>query len=117
MALAVCWMSMTIALHRGLLPVLFCIVTLVLSMHSATAFEHAPKMQPLLVVAADPHDQQAASNEMHSVTCCSLAVGLPAQGFDAVPYGTLRAAFAIRVADIAGHPRLSSEHYRPPRLV
>jgi hypothetical protein len=109
-------MSMTIAIYRGLLPVLFCVISLVLSVHPATAFLHAPTMPPILVLEPHGHDQQAASHAMHSVSCCSLAAALPASEFGVVLYAAPRAAFAIRASDVAIHPGIKSEHYRPPRL-
>ena len=107
---------MTEGLRRGLVPILLVLIALVLSMHQVRAAEHAPGTCIPIVVHGEVEGGHEATHAMHSVGCCSLAIGLVASGFEAVPYGPPRTAFPIRVSDTITHPGFSSGQFRPPRL-
>ena len=106
---------MTISIHRWLLPVMFALLALMLSMHQAGAAVHVAEHGiGAVAVGSDRHD---TPDPFHATTCCTIAFGVAAP--DVVlafsPASTIR--FAVDPGRTNGYSYPRSKHFRPPRLV
>lgn len=104
---------MTIAINRWLLPLVFALLSLMLSMHQAAAAVRSDEHCARAVVLGEVgHDSPGL---LHSTTCCTSASGVVApDGTTAfVKAGGLRFALDAGWKDAYRNP--GSKHFRPPR--
>ncbi|SMQ68464.1 hypothetical protein SAMN06295905_1582 [Devosia lucknowensis] len=100
--------------HRLLLPVLFGVIALMMSVHQAAAFGLAE--DPAHAHASEITSEHDVSHPLHAPSCCTLAFGIPAPDFTAA-FEAVAAPIAGSVSDdVSTSLDLFSKHFRPPRL-
>jgi hypothetical protein len=102
--------------RRGLLPALFVMIALMLSVHQASASEHAHCIGIETVAHTSAHGPMDAEDGTRAIVCCAFAVGLTIAASDLEFYGMLRSRFTVEAASVVLYPHLRSKHFRPPRL-
>lgn len=107
---------MTMAPSRGLLPILFAVLALVLSALQAAAVGHAVPIDPAIVAHDDISPCQKVEHPLHAKGCCSkvfCGVGLPLSIVYGVPCD---GCLAPTSDDAPAYPHLRSGLFRPPRF-
>jgi hypothetical protein len=106
---------MTVTLRRGLLPVLFALFALLLSVHQSNAAAYMAD-DAHSAVHLDIHAGYDDSHPVHSISCCSMSSVILTIGAFTVFYDTERPSFSVAPADMDPGRHLRAKHFRPPRL-
>lgn len=101
-------------LGRGLLPILFATIALVLAMHQSAGLAHAAETTIAIAHIAAP-DHDCASDTTHLTSCCSTSAGLPANTFTVAFRDYPVPVDPVDPAADASKPNPRSKLFRPPR--
>lgn len=107
---------MTVTLRRGLMPVLFALVALLLSVHQSNAAAYMAD-DSHSAVHLDIHAGDDDSHLVHLMSCCSISSVILAIGAFPIFYDTERPSFSVAPADMDPGRHLRAKHFRPPRQV
>ena len=100
--------------HRRLLPVLFAIVALMLSVHQAVAFGHVDVVPH--EASVEIHFGHEADHPLHLQGCCTQVFGASMPDYVAAFKGVPESVSA-RIRDDRNRAlELLAQHFRPPRL-
>ena len=106
---------MTVAFRRGLLPPLFAILALVVTMHQANAIEHVDATSHAAV-----HLERLADHEvghpLHAAGCCTMIFGMVAPDYTTAYSDIEGIPFTLIKDETQAHLQFRSKHFRPPRL-
>ena len=107
--------GMTARFHPVLLPLLFVLIAMTVSMPHANAVEHSHLDCIGMAERGDayvPPDEHA----IHGTVCCAAIAPMLAESATGFHGGSID-RFSLHAADMAPTSHLRSKHYRPPRPV
>lgn len=106
-----------IKLGLRLLSVAFAAIALMLALHQPSAAAQYPELATATIHVDAHHADCAADHPMHSISCCSMSVGLAALICTAATEGYSRPVHGVVDRFDPTTLNIPSKLYRPPRAI